>query len=362
MASFSTGIMISKSESERRKGDEVRMRRQGLDPSKGVEMQWEGAVVSRRQHKVSRVDKEAEKDREEAEALPMDPLVLIAKPPQGRMKWMHKAMVLASKSRTHIKIGDIYEIIMQDKFISGVPRGVGAQMKALLFANFHLFSSKQQRSIKSSRLASFDDAASDDEDCSDSAHARSAGPGRGYGKSPARRSVDVPRSPRKRSSPAANTRRQPSSSRSRSRSHHRRKHSHHASRTAKARSPSSRRSSRSRSRSRDHHHGGRGGGSSRANAASTRKPAPPQQAAAPPRTDRSRSRSGAKEQRRPLDDAGGLEETLPHDEANSSTHAPADTGSASFPSAAGSSLKIKMHKWQPLCIRNAVAAAGRPQQ
>jgi len=302
MASFRSGVMISKSESDRRKGDEMRMRKQGIDPSKGEDLAWGGAVVSRRQHRVSRVDKEAEKDLEEAEAFQMDAAAVIIKKPEGRLKWLQRALLLAGKHRGRVQIGAVYDIVTQAKFVSGVSKGVGAQMRTVLMANLHLFSQKQQRALQSEsgRFSSF-------------------GSGGGKGSS----SEDESAEPRRRSSPAARRAKGGGSPArrgggSRSRSPKRQSRSKSPSTKAEARPSKRRRSSPSRSRSRS---------KSRSESQRSKR--------------RGSARKREEPDRRP--NAGG---------AGSDSAAAA----SEEPAAAAPALKIKMSKWQPLCVRNAVAS------
>lgn len=151
MASFSSGVMISKSEAERRRGDEMRMRKAGIDPTK-TEDQWSGVVTSRRQHRAARTDVEADKERAEAEALPIDLSTVLAKKPDSRLKWLQKGLVLAAKSRVSFKA--IYDIVMSSKFGVGISANVGKEMKAMLIANLHLFNVRQQKALQP-RLDSF---------------------------------------------------------------------------------------------------------------------------------------------------------------------------------------------------------------
>jgi len=146
MASFSSGVMISKSEAERRRGDELRMRKQGLDPSRD-DQNWGGAVICRRQHRQTRVEKENEKEREEAEHFQLDLKEVILKRPENRLKWLHRALALAGKKR--VQFAAIYDIVQHRKFVDGISQGLGRQMRTLLLANLHLFSQKQQRALQS---------------------------------------------------------------------------------------------------------------------------------------------------------------------------------------------------------------------
>ena len=53
-----------------------------------------------------------------AAELPMEKGDVVAKKPEGRLKWLHKALVLAAKGR--IPARQIYNIIESSKFTSGV--------------------------------------------------------------------------------------------------------------------------------------------------------------------------------------------------------------------------------------------------
>lgn len=138
--------MISKSEADRRRGDELRMRKLGLDPSRD-DKNWGGAVISRRQHRQTRGEKEDEKERGEAEQLQLDLKDVILKRPENRLKWLQRALTLAGKRR--VQLAAIYDIVQHRKFTDGISHGVGRQMRTLLLANLHLFSQKQQRALQS---------------------------------------------------------------------------------------------------------------------------------------------------------------------------------------------------------------------
>ncbi|CAE7724494.1 unnamed protein product, partial [Symbiodinium sp. KB8] len=154
-ASFSSGIMLSRSEAQRQKGDELRMRAAGIDPTK-VDEQWAGEVMSRRQKKEAKVDEEQEREKKEASDLPMEKSEVVGKKPDGRLKWLHKALVLASKGR--IPAPAIYDIVQSSKFTQGVGSKVGMQMKGLVLANLHLFKKEQQKSLQNGRLMDFSGA------------------------------------------------------------------------------------------------------------------------------------------------------------------------------------------------------------
>eukprot|EP00439_Symbiodinium_sp_Y106_P017790 s4929_g2.t1 len=152
MASFSSGVMISRSEAQRQKGDELRMRAAGIDPTK-VDEQWAGEVMSRRHKKEVKVDEAQEKEKKEAADLAMDKREVVHKRPEGRLKWLHKALVLASKGR--VSMPTIYDIVKSSQFTSGMNSKVGLQIKGMVLANLHLFKKEQQKTLQNSRLMSF---------------------------------------------------------------------------------------------------------------------------------------------------------------------------------------------------------------
>merc|ERR1712008_223280 len=65
--------------------------------------------------------------------------------PADRLDWLLQALLLVGKKT--IKAGDLYEIVIHKSFVAGVPSSVGAQMRATLLANLHVFASKQQKAL-----------------------------------------------------------------------------------------------------------------------------------------------------------------------------------------------------------------------
>ncbi|CAE7544352.1 Hydin [Symbiodinium pilosum] len=157
--------MISRSEAQRQKGDELRMRAAGIDPTK-VDEQWAGEVMSRRHKKEVKVDEVQEKEKKEAADLAMDKREVVHKRPEGRLKWLHKALVLASKGR--VSMPTIYDIVKSSQFTSGMNSKVGLQIKGMVLANLHLFKKEQQKSLQHSRLMSFSEDGSGPKGGSDS--------------------------------------------------------------------------------------------------------------------------------------------------------------------------------------------------
>eukprot|EP00933_Yihiella_yeosuensis_P040559 TRINITY_DN3488_c1_g1_i12.p1 TRINITY_DN3488_c1_g1~~TRINITY_DN3488_c1_g1_i12.p1 ORF type:complete len:370 (-),score=106.62 TRINITY_DN3488_c1_g1_i12:266-1375(-) len=145
--SFSKGVVISMSESQRQKGDELRMRAAGIDPTK-IDEQWSGEVMSRRVRREARVDEEAEQNKRDAREVPTELRdVLHEIKPEKRARWLHKALTFCAKGS--IKIDHIYEVVRDKKFVQGVNGKVGFQCKQLVMANSHLFNSKQQKFLQS---------------------------------------------------------------------------------------------------------------------------------------------------------------------------------------------------------------------
>eukprot|EP00440_Ansanella_granifera_P072722 gb/GFBE01078918.1/.p1 GENE.gb/GFBE01078918.1/~~gb/GFBE01078918.1/.p1 ORF type:complete len:281 (+),score=55.83 gb/GFBE01078918.1/:1-843(+) len=131
----SGSVVLSKNEALRQEHDEGKTR------------ETKFTTMSRRKGpKEHRRDEKEERDREEAAEFNMDIHTIVQKRPESRMKWLNKAMLLVGK-RT-IKAGTFYECIMDRKFVSGIPDSIGAQMKASILGNLHLFSPKQQKSLQ----------------------------------------------------------------------------------------------------------------------------------------------------------------------------------------------------------------------
>jgi len=132
-------VLLSKADAERRRGDTMRGDGTREEPV------FQGAVMSRRRERVRRVDKEKERDQEEAAAFNTEPEEVGAKRPESRIKWLQKALILAGKQQ--LKLSILYDVVMLKKFTAGVTDKQGAMMKAMLQANSHLFSAKQSRKM-----------------------------------------------------------------------------------------------------------------------------------------------------------------------------------------------------------------------
>mmetsp|Transcript_20429 Transcript_20429/g.52240 ORF Transcript_20429/g.52240 Transcript_20429/m.52240 type:complete len:259 (+) Transcript_20429:74-850(+) len=143
-------VLYTKADALRQKGDLMRG-----DGSRD-EPVFQGAVMSRRVHKSVRIDQDLERDKEQAAAFNMDKEEVYGKRPESRLKWLLKAMTFVGKKT--LKVGDLYEIVTHKRFVVGASDKVGVQMKRLLLANAHLFSSKQQKFMQSeeSSFGAFD--------------------------------------------------------------------------------------------------------------------------------------------------------------------------------------------------------------
>lgn len=141
MASFHSGVLLTKQHSERNKNDE---RRNG---PRGEDNGFHGAVMSKRQPRKNRVEEVLNKEKDEADAFPMDISVVLAKKPDARLKWLHRGLMFAGKK--YVQVCALYDIATNKKFVLGISAGVGRQMQMMLLANLHLFSLKQQRFLQS---------------------------------------------------------------------------------------------------------------------------------------------------------------------------------------------------------------------
>jgi len=135
------GVCITLCEAQRNRQDE---RRYG---PRGEETEFQGAVMSRRAPRQSRVEKVHDKEKDNADAFVVDYAQVFAKKGDSRLKWLQRGLTFAAKK--YVPSSTIYDIATNRKFISGVSDGVGKQMNSTLMANLHLFSSKQQRFLQS---------------------------------------------------------------------------------------------------------------------------------------------------------------------------------------------------------------------
>jgi len=148
-------VLLSKAEDLRRRGDERRggdrNRSNNGEGGEGGAAVFHGAVMSRRTHRSSRIDKDLEKDKRQAESFSSQRDGVLDKRPESRLKWLHEALVLVGKKQ--LKVVEIYDLVVHKKFASGANDKVGGHMKQLLLSNLHLFSSKQQKFLQSDECA-----------------------------------------------------------------------------------------------------------------------------------------------------------------------------------------------------------------
>jgi len=107
--------------------------------------------VVRRVHKAPRADRE----KDEAETIATDQKEVLAKKPDGRLKWLRSALQRASRGQ--FKVNLVYDIVAHPKFVAGCTAGMGRHMRSLVFANLSQFSTKQQKFLQSeaSKLHAF---------------------------------------------------------------------------------------------------------------------------------------------------------------------------------------------------------------
>mmetsp|Transcript_752 Transcript_752/g.2106 ORF Transcript_752/g.2106 Transcript_752/m.2106 type:complete len:304 (-) Transcript_752:96-1007(-) len=145
MASFNSGVLLTKSDALRIRGDERRwgqnLRNLRFDRNKRDDFLFEGAVLSRRQHKPAK-----EPEKVKVEAVTTDLSQILSKQPGWRLNWLQTALMHAG--RGSIQIRDVHEILVNQKFMSDIPPSVGSAMRSLLLANGHLFSQKQVRALQ----------------------------------------------------------------------------------------------------------------------------------------------------------------------------------------------------------------------
>mmetsp|Transcript_54419 Transcript_54419/g.117783 ORF Transcript_54419/g.117783 Transcript_54419/m.117783 type:complete len:259 (+) Transcript_54419:24-800(+) len=140
-------VLLSNSDAARRKADERRGDGGRDEPI------FQGCIMSRRSHRhrrPSRYERDARsREKEiEKETLLTDRAEVLSQQPSSRVKWLQKVLLLVGKKS--IKAASVYDIVTDKKFVSGVSETVGAQMKAMLLANLHLFKPREQKHLQSS--------------------------------------------------------------------------------------------------------------------------------------------------------------------------------------------------------------------
>mmetsp|Transcript_48291 Transcript_48291/g.87231 ORF Transcript_48291/g.87231 Transcript_48291/m.87231 type:complete len:346 (-) Transcript_48291:16-1053(-) len=134
-------VLLSKNEGLRIESEQRDLQDHGPRQSSAM------AVMSRRKHRKQNVDEAYMKDKEAAAEFPTDLVEVLARKPESRMKWLQKGLVLAGKKV--VAVTTLYNIATNKKFVAGVTDSQGGRMKAMLMANLHLFSSKQQKYLQS---------------------------------------------------------------------------------------------------------------------------------------------------------------------------------------------------------------------
>jgi len=89
-------------------------------------------------------------DEEEAAAnqLATDVTKVARKSAAKRLRWLQKALMYAAKNK--YKPSVLYEIVADPQFVDGVGESIGQPMRAILIANLHVFTSKQQKALEKS--------------------------------------------------------------------------------------------------------------------------------------------------------------------------------------------------------------------
>lgn len=83
-----------------------------------------------------------------AEEVTVDLKAAITLKPEARPKWLSKACSMAAEGKANCT--DLYNIIANRKFASGLPRSISKQLGAVVHERLELFSEKQQRFLLSS--------------------------------------------------------------------------------------------------------------------------------------------------------------------------------------------------------------------
>ncbi|CAK0833036.1 unnamed protein product [Prorocentrum cordatum] len=182
-------VLLSKADAERGRAD---LRRTGGRDEPAV---FTGAVLSRRKPRVQK-DADADKDHEAA-ALTLDRSEVWARRAEGRLRWLSKALVLVGKKAVKAQL--VYDIVAHRKFVAGASDKTGERMRALLLANLHVFSAKQQKyfSSEANEFSSFGTSAPKDRAAARRRRAQPPAPP-GGGAPPARAAAAAPRPRRRR--------------------------------------------------------------------------------------------------------------------------------------------------------------------
>lgn len=102
-----------------------------------------GEVVSRRKPQVV---KKPPPEQEPAEVA-VDLKVAVSLKPEQRLKWLTKACDMVADSK--VSSTDVYDIIVNRKFVAGMPERVVRKISVLIEEKLDLFSDKQQRYLRS---------------------------------------------------------------------------------------------------------------------------------------------------------------------------------------------------------------------
>lgn len=104
----------------------------------------QGEVISRRERKRCRTDKE--KNDDEKTQITTGASDVLNRNQAGRLQWLQDALLLAGRGK--LEVGTVCSMVARPAFIEGMSKEIGAQIKASLLANLHLFKREQQKLIQ----------------------------------------------------------------------------------------------------------------------------------------------------------------------------------------------------------------------
>jgi len=110
-------------------------------------------VVTRRRREVKREEKPIDE-------VQVDVKVALSMKPEKRLKWLLTALKMAEDGRASAT--DVYDIVSNRKFASGLPWRIGRKARTIVQENLELFSDKQRRYLRSddwALIANFEDRA-----------------------------------------------------------------------------------------------------------------------------------------------------------------------------------------------------------
>lgn len=122
----------------------------GKDNSSTWEPGLPSQVVSRREHKVPKVKDDAKKP-ESLKKIDCDPKRINGLRQEAKEEWLDRALKAIPEGRATVQ--DIFEVVTNPKFASGVERKVGRAILSNLTESYFFFSEKQRGIIEKCKLA-----------------------------------------------------------------------------------------------------------------------------------------------------------------------------------------------------------------